>query len=500
MYGLPKTHKDNVPLRPILSMCGSAQHNLAKWLNTVIEPVRSLYTHHCVRDSFTFVEELKRAKLNLSNLFLSSFDVKSLFTNVPLSETFEICADALYDGTLEPPKLPREIFLELLQTATSSVEFSFNDTMFRQCNGISMGSPLGPSLADIFVGYHEKKLFENVAKPLLYFRYVDDTFVAFKNERECNNFFEKLNCLHPALQFTVEKETDAALPFLDVLVERSGQTFLTSVYRKPTFTGHYIRWDSFCPKRRKLNLISSLVNRALRLCSPEKLSRELDDIHLILSKNGYPDHILKCSISRVLKKSDTAPKYGPEKCPAFLHLPWLGNVSNRFEKLIKSVAHRCYYSVNAHVVYTTKPLLPNFRKDVLPALNASNVVYEFKCHCDSKYVGRTSQRLFERITQHIPKLIRSKTCANDRTEFARQCKSAAKTDCYDEYRAYASAIGQHLSENPSCAQNYNDQMFTVIARGRSLFHLKALESTIIQLTKPILCRQKDFLYNLQISH
>ena len=45
------------------------------------------------------------------------------------------------------------------------------------------------SLADIFVGYHEKKMFESVPKPLLYYRYVDDTFVAFNNERECNMFF-----------------------------------------------------------------------------------------------------------------------------------------------------------------------------------------------------------------------------------------------------------------------------------------------------------------------
>ena len=151
-------------------------------------------------------------------------------------------------------------------------------------------------------------------------------------------------------------------------------------------------------------------------------------------------------------------------------------------------------------MYTTKPLLPNSRKDVLPAFDASNVVYQYKCHCDSRYVGRTSQRLFERIKQHIPKLIRSKTCANDRTELARQCKLAAKTDCYDDYQAYASSIGQHLSENLACAQHYDDNMFTVIARGRSVFHLKVLESTIIQLSKPILCRQKDFLYNLQISH
>ena len=64
--------------------------------------------------------------------------------------------------------------------ATMSVSFTFNETMFRQIESVSVGSPLSPILANIFVGFHERRLFDRFPKPFIYLRYVDDTFVSFK--------------------------------------------------------------------------------------------------------------------------------------------------------------------------------------------------------------------------------------------------------------------------------------------------------------------------------
>ena len=144
MYGLPKIHKPNVPLRPILSMIGSAQHELAKWLSEVLDPVLQKYSKHCIKDSFTFAEFMQNLNIKDETSFMCSFDISSLFTNVPLNETIKICADALYRSELNSPPFPEEVFIELMETATRSVEFSFNNEMYQQKDGVAMGSPLGP--------------------------------------------------------------------------------------------------------------------------------------------------------------------------------------------------------------------------------------------------------------------------------------------------------------------------------------------------------------------
>ena len=136
LYGLPKVHKNEVPLRPILSMFGSSQHALAKYLAAVIVPVLQLYSNNCIKDSITFAKEMQDLQMHPKETFLCSFDIRSLFTNVPLAETIQICADALYGGELIPPDYPKETFVKLMNTATKSVEFSFNNNMYKQIDGV----------------------------------------------------------------------------------------------------------------------------------------------------------------------------------------------------------------------------------------------------------------------------------------------------------------------------------------------------------------------------
>ena len=112
--------------------------------------------------------------------------------------------------------------------------------------------------------------------------------VSFLNLSGIETFFTKIiNRLHPALRFTIEKEQNNSLSLLGVLVEKEGSEFLTSVYRKPTFTGHYIRWNSFSSKERKIGLIKTLVHKAIVICSKNKLVSELDTIkRILIEKNS----------------------------------------------------------------------------------------------------------------------------------------------------------------------------------------------------------------------
>ena len=90
MYGLRKTHKKGTPLRPILPMTGSSHHELGKRLAGLLQPVLERFSSHCISDSFTFATTLQNLDID-PNVFMCSFDVSSLFTNVPLDETIKIC-------------------------------------------------------------------------------------------------------------------------------------------------------------------------------------------------------------------------------------------------------------------------------------------------------------------------------------------------------------------------------------------------------------------------
>ena len=128
-------------------------------------------------------------------------------------------------------------------------------------------------------------------------------------------------------------------------------------------------------------------------------------------------------------------------------------------------------------------------KMALKKANKSSVIYEFTCQCDSGYVGRTTQRLGNRIKQHVPSNIRNKT-APQREQPPRSCRSRNTVKTSD------SAIGQHLLDNPDCAKLYNDDMFRIIGIARLSFHLAVLESIYIKTKKPPLCRQKEFVFSL----
>ena len=477
LYGLPKTHKNGVPLRPILSMIKSAQHKLAQWLNVVLEPVLETFSSYCVKDSFSFAN-LIREKNDTKGL-MCSFDVKSLFTNVPLDETIGICADALYDGGNNTSSLDKDNFVKLMKLATSGVEFSFNNIMYRQVDGVAMGSPLGPSLANIFVGYQEQRLFANYRRPPVYLRYVDDTFVILKNEKERRRFHQLLNDLHPSLSFTCESEKNDQLPFLDVMVERKTGRFLTSVYRKPTFTGLYTRWNSHCEKRRKTNLAKTLVHRARMICSPEKLPGELEFIRSTLISNGYPERVIVNATKAITDGEDqghrtvTSSDEEEEIKLVYIRLPYIGSPSTRYAGLIKEAIRNCYRGVLPRVIFKSRGILPAAQKDVLPILSNSDVIYQYTCHCDSRYVGRTSQRLQARVTQHIPKYITNLSASL-------------------EGRKPSSSIAKHLVDHPECRKHYNDGQFTIINRGRSEFHLSVLEAVEITSRKPSICKQRKF--------
>ena len=111
-----------------------------------------------------------------------------------------------------------------------------------------MDSPLGPTLANLFMSFHEKAWLEQCPlefKPVVYRRYVDDIFILCRSQEHISMFQDYLNAKHKNISFTSELEIDGKLPFLDILINREEGKFVTNVYRKATFTGVYTHFQSF---------------------------------------------------------------------------------------------------------------------------------------------------------------------------------------------------------------------------------------------------------------
>ena len=190
LYGLFKVHKptvNNIPkLRPILSAINSPTYKLSQYINTLLKPFTT--NKFTAKDSFAFANDIQSQN---ASQFMASLDVDSLFTNIPLAETIDICCDLLFRDQPVVDGLNKTEFRTILTIATKESFILFNGAYYQQLDGVAMGSPLGPTLANIFLGYHEEKWLADCPsefKPAYYRRYVDDIFILLPSA-ECLPLF-----------------------------------------------------------------------------------------------------------------------------------------------------------------------------------------------------------------------------------------------------------------------------------------------------------------------
>ena len=146
-------------------------------------------------------------QLIYNHSFMVSYDVCSLFTNIPLNETIDIAVKLIVENKNDL-KFSENELTKLFRLATSQIHFYFDGKIFDQVDGVAVGFPLGLALANLFVVYNEQKWLESDHGRLVKFyrRYVDDIFCLFENEHQALNFLDFLNSQHPNLNFTIEKE------------------------------------------------------------------------------------------------------------------------------------------------------------------------------------------------------------------------------------------------------------------------------------------------------
>ena len=162
------------------------------------------------------MNEVNELAINNGDI-LVSYDVASLFTNVPLEETIHRLADKAFINSwfneTYDLNLNKLDLVDLLRAATKNQLFIFNGQLYEQTDGVAMGSPLGPLLANAFMCNIEETLEREGKMPTYYRRFVDDTLTIMPDKASADNFLEILNQCHSSIKFTMETESNNMLPF-----------------------------------------------------------------------------------------------------------------------------------------------------------------------------------------------------------------------------------------------------------------------------------------------
>ena len=183
-YGTVKIHKvpgngniDQLPIRPIVSNLNTATYQLTKHLSKILSLLRE--SEYSIKSTRHCMEIIKHKKVP-ERIQMVSFDVKSPFANVPLETTIDIILRRIYTNHELTTSLTKKEMKELLLLCTKNLNFTFSGQIFIQVDGVAMGSPLAPLLADIFMIELERSLIPNLRKIKFWRRCVDDTIFLSK--------------------------------------------------------------------------------------------------------------------------------------------------------------------------------------------------------------------------------------------------------------------------------------------------------------------------------
>ena len=398
IYGLPKIHKDGIPLRPIVSCRGSACHPLSRFLVEIVTPLTGKSSSY-IKNSAHFVEKISNAPINSNQMV--SLDVVSLFTKVPVDETLIVVREKLTaDPSLEERTcIPVDNLMEMLTFCVETTYFGMGSDIYRQEEGLAMGSPLSPVLANVYMEYFEEMaLGSTPLKPSMWLRYVDDTFILWPHQEDVQVLMDHVNSIRPSIQFTMEKEQDNRLSFLDVLITRTEQGFRSSVYRKPTFTGLYLNFNSHHPYNVKKGIVRCLQHRAKVISSDDVYQEEMDSLRETLHRNNYPESITSATRNLDRKTEDNTRKL------TTVCLPYVKGLAEKIQKICGPYDIRTTFrsdtTLRKHLLRVKPPTEYNMTK---------NCIYSIPCSCGKVYKGETCRPLKVRLEEHRKAVVRGET-------------------------------------------------------------------------------------------
>lgn len=394
LYCLPKIHKPNIPLRPIVSSINSTTYNLSKFLSRILTDSLAEVTDYNIQDTFTLVNKINGFTLP-TNYILISLDVISLFTNIPLQLLLDII-EQKWDLVKSHTTLSLHSMLELIKFTFNNCYFAFDKKFYLQTFGTPMGSPISPVLALIVMDFLLDSVIPQLPFQLPFlFKYVDDIVCAIPHD-QADTILHYFNSFNPHLQFTIEIEQQRGIPFLDAkLIRTENNTIITDWYQKPTASGRYLNYFSNHPKNHKFNTVIAMKNRVTHISDERFLHENLRKLFGIFANNGYPKSILNKLIYNSnffdgpTERNNTVLKYKK--------LPFIENLTNKIVTFFKPFNELSIAKYNTMTIRNLFTVV----KETTPLNYKNHTVYKVPClGCQSCYIGQTSQWLKHRLSQH----------------------------------------------------------------------------------------------------
>ena len=395
-YALIKTHKENNPIRGIVSFIGSPTYSLAKFMSKLLMPLTNVSTHK-LKNTFeikTFLE----SKIIPTDNILVSFDVKNLFTNISHEFILQSVESFIDDDQnfLANSCLDKDEILSLVKLCLTSTAFKWNEEFYSQIKGTPMGSPISVVLAEISMQNFEKIAFTNCPYPILFWkRYVDDSITCVKRN-DLQNFFVYLNSINNNFKFTFEAESNGILNYLDIKIKRNNSNSLSfTVFRKEMHSGQYLNFKSNNPLSHKKCVALSLFNRAKQICSPSEKPLESAKIINDLKKNNYPLSFIKNCQYQINNPThiNESNSYNSFR---YVSVPYIHGVSEKLSRIFSPFSIKIAHKPSNKIVSSISKL-----KDPIATFDKSSIIYQIPCkNCPNSYIGESGRELKIRLNEH----------------------------------------------------------------------------------------------------
>ena len=398
LYGQPKIHKPGAPIRPVVSFYNTPLQALHKVLATYLKPLAQNPLR--LKDSSDFKQRLD-SSFNPSFSYHCSLDVQSLYTSCDMRLATRTAISTFEQKPhLLPSNLTSSTLGTLITLCLDNSYLEFNGAFYSQDKGGTMGSPLIVELAEIRLAEVETlALSSSPDPPSSYSHFVDDGCGAFRDKDHAETYLSFLNSLTEDLNFTMEHPSpDGFLPFLDVLIHPDKST---SVYRKPTHTNLYTKYNSCTTNSSKNSVIRSLTRRAYNVCSPQHLDAELQTVRHVCLLNGFPPHRITTIMEEVRRRflnpsRRQTPQRQPPDYSLSVSLPYHPTLSKPLKKILGQHDIKVTHSSST----TLRNLLVKTKTTPPPDLTP-HTIYEISClDCNSTYNGQTYRPLIHRMKEH----------------------------------------------------------------------------------------------------